>query len=428
MKKFHIETYGCQMNRSDSNALTRLLETAGHTSVESVPSADVVILNTCSVRQHAEDKVYSRLGALAKKYAGSKTIFVIGCLAQQQADLLAKDFPNVDFVVGTHNLHMIPGLIEGCASAPASFCGTEELHFLEPGVEADLPFLSSVTVIHGCDNYCSYCVVPFVRGRERSKPSGQVVEEIRTLAGRGVVEVLLLGQNVNSYGKEPKDVSFAELLGLVNGIGGIRRIRFLTSHPKDFSDELADAVVSLPKVCKYVHLPLQSGSDDVLARMNRKYTLADYTRIVEKIRQKDPGVSLTTDILTGFPGETNRDFRLTLDALRTIRFDDAYMFKYSHRKGTAASRLEEALSEEEKTARLNEIIRTQREISKEKAGDCVGKTYEVLVEGPSRKNPDELLSRTGANRVVIVSAKGRSPGEFHTVTVGELRGSTLYAG
>jgi tRNA-2-methylthio-N6-dimethylallyladenosine synthase len=430
MKKFHIETFGCQMNQSDSSALHHLLVSTGHAATASVDEAEVVILNTCSVRQHAEDKVYSRIGALAKRYGAAKRVVVIGCLAQQEADRFSRDFPTVDFVVGTHNLHRIPELIDGCLEAPKAFCATDELHFLEPGVDRDLPFLASLTVIHGCDNYCSYCIVPYVRGRERSKPSRQIVGEVKALAGRGVVEVLLLGQNVNSYGRTPADVTFAELLGLVDGIGGIRRIRFLTSHPKDFSDELVDAVAGLAKVCRYVHLPLQSGSDRILAAMNRGYGMEQYLRIVRRIREKcggDGEVSLTTDILTGFPGETEEDFQSTLDALRTIRFDDAYMFKYSHRKGTAAGTLAESLSEGEKTARLNEVIRVQRGISRERSLKCLGRSCEVLVEGPSRRDPAELTARTGTNRVVIVPSAGRRPGEFHTVTVKELRGSTLFA-
>jgi len=421
-RKFYIETYGCQMNQADSDALVHKLQTHNFLKTSDPNDADFLILNTCAVRQHAEDKVYSRIGVFNKKYKGSKKIIVLGCLAQAEKKELNKKHPAVDFVIGTYHLSDIVNILQKEQTIATSF---NQYHFLESVPEERFFFKAKIDISHGCNNFCSYCIVPYVRGREISRSSKTILENIQRLVQAGVIEIMLLGQNVNSYGQDTKDISFPELLYKISTIDGLKRIRFLTSHPKDFSDELIDVIFSSDKISKYIHLPLQSGSDTVLEKMGRNYTFEHYKSIVDKIRKKNPNTALTTDIMVGFHGEGEKEYQETLDAVKTIRFDDIYMFKYSKRKMTKAFSLEETISEEEKSLRLQNLINIQREISLEKKQKLIGKTVEVLVEEPSKLNPNHMKARTDTNFVVIIPSKNKKIGHFYNITLSSIKGQTL---
>lgn len=411
--KFFIETHGCQMNAYDSAFICELLKRFGYQEVTKVEEADLILINTCSVRERAERKAISRIAEYNSLRRKGKELLIgiVGCMAQRLGERLVESRVRPDFIVGPDAYDSIPEVLEKLKVRERPIV---DIHRDSSAIYSFRPsdytsVTAFVTVMRGCNNYCSYCVVPYVRGSERSKPHEAIITEIRHLIALGVKEITLLGQNVNSY--RDGDVDFARLLEIVNGIEGLERIRFTTSHPKDLSQGIVDAVRHLPKVCEHLHLPLQSGSDRILKLMNRKYTFGEYFGLIKRIRDSIPDIAVSTDILVGFPGETLEDHEATLRALEDVRFDSAFMFKYSPRSGTVASRLKEEVSEEEKVRRLNEVIAIQNSIIDQKKRDLVGKMVEVLIEGESSRHPGYLYGRTRKNWLAIVPSKGVSKGE-----------------
>lgn len=406
MKKFYIHTMGCQMNVNDTEKMSGLLGVEGYCPTGELREADLIILNTCSVRQKAEQKFFSELGTLKnlKKTRPEVRIAVAGCIAQQQGKKIFTRAPHADYVFGPQNMHRLPDLLNG----PSHVVANEDNPDL---AETDLPVRRNqggrawVTIMYGCNNFCTYCIVPFTRGREKSRPSENIVREIAGLAENGFREITLLGQNVNSYNS---DIDFPGLLTKVNFIEAIERIRFVTSHPKDLSLNLISAVRELDKVCEHIHLPLQSGSDRILLEMNRGYTYGDYCKSVASLRKAMPDISITTDIITGFPGETEADHAQTITALNGIRFDGVYAFKYSPRPGTRAAEKEAQISRETASRRLAEILEACDDISLKLNNELINTVQEILVEGISGTVGDMLLTgRTRSGK--IVNFKGAMP-------------------
>jgi len=420
----YIKTFGCQMNEYDSLRILKSLETAGYTRAASYKEASVILLNTCSVRQKAEEKVYSELGRLKKlkQHNPDLIIGVGGCVAQQEGKNLLRNFPQVDLVFGTHAIAQVAKLLARCQATRNKIVSTDmngaEIYPAERYVPEEKQVTAFVSIMQGCENFCSYCIVPYVRGRERSRKPEDIVNEITRLADYGVKEVTLLGQNVNSYGKTltpPR--TFPELLHAVHNIAGIERIRFVTSHPKDLSAELIQAFKDLDKVCEHIHLPLQSGSDRILALMNRAYTAADYLNKVEALRAAVPAISITSDMLVGFPGETEKDFQATLEIVAHVEFDDLFLFRYSDRKGTPASAFPEKVPYTAMIERLEALKALQREISVKKNQRMIGQTVPVLFESRSKRNPDHLAGRTRTNKVVNCRAPAELLGDTARVNI-----------
>jgi tRNA-2-methylthio-N6-dimethylallyladenosine synthase len=424
-RRFYIETYGCQMNIYDSGVISEILVGEGHEPVGSAVDADLVLVNTCSVRDRAERKALSRLVDLSatRKDRPDLLIGIVGCMAQRLGAKLARKGTGADLVVGPDSYRALPRIIAGLEKDRGPVVETTQdagcMYTYRPEVcDAVSAF---VTIMRGCDNFCSYCIVPYVRGRERSKPLGDIIREIEHLVGLGVSEVTLLGQNVNSYGDGRTD--FADLLETVNGVQGLKRVRFTTSHPKDLAPKVIDRIQDLPKVCEHLHLPLQSGSDRVLALMNRRYTCRDYRRIVDLARSAIPGIAITTDIMVGFPGETRSDHQATLSAMEAIAFDSAFMFKYSERDGTDAALLADDVEDDEKVTRLRQVIELENSIVDAKKQALLGDEVEILVEGESRREPGFLVGRTRKNWLAKLPRKGVSKGE---VVVAEVTGVTRW--
>lgn len=407
-KRFYLETFGCQMNVVDSERIVALLEGIGYRQVEAPESADLVLLNTCSIRDKAERKVYGHLGRFKPIKAENPGLIigVGGCVAQQEGQRLLDKLPYLDLVFGTHNVHKLPDMVRDVEENRARCLETEFLDRdtrlrLFPDRAPGESVSRFVTVMQGCDNFCSYCIVPYVRGREVSRPSAEVLDEVRYLAGQGVREVTLIGQNVNSYGrKEEGEISFAQLLHCVQEIEGIERIRFTTSHPKDLSDELIDCFGALDKLCWHLHLPVQSGSDRILHSMNRGYTRAQYLRIVRRLKEVCPEIRLTSDIIVGFPGESEADFADTLSLMEEVRYADVFSFLYSSRPETAAAKLKDDLTPEIKQQRFGRLIALQESASASIWAADQGQVLEVLVEGESRQGGGQLFGRTTWNRIV----------------------------
>ncbi len=415
------------MNVCDSRKIGHLFVNQGYQLTDDSRSADLIVINTCSVREKPELKLFSALGRYIplKRRRPELVIAVGGCVAQQWGEKLLERCPGLDIVFGTHQLDSLPQLV------------TTARHFRKPasstaflsrpgGLEvmakpSSVAVSAMVTIMQGCDNFCSYCIVPYVRGREYSRSSSAIVEEVRRLAEAGIKEIMLLGQNVNSYGlKAPGEISFAELLGRVHEIKGIERIRFTTSHPKDMSDELISAFAVLPKLCPSLHLPLQAGSDAVLQRMGRGYTVAVYLESVEKLRRLVPHIALTTDIIVGFPGESAADFQQTLTMLKKVGYDQIYSFKYSARPGTRAADYDDMISDEEKRSRLACCQAFQDEISQALLVAQVGKVAEVLVTGPSKRGEGEWSGRTPESRIVNFPAPAEiAAGDTYQVKIVE---------
>ncbi len=406
MRTFHIITFGCQMNEHDSERMAGILEQQGCVPSAGPEDADVIVLNTCSIREKAEQKFYSELGRLRlleERPNGRRRIAVAGCIAQQEGGRILSRVPGVDLVVGTADLSRL-SLLAGDGPAPlrpvVATGGDPDHHLARLPASRRDRVKAWVPVMYGCDNFCAYCVVPYLRGRERSRPAEDVVQEVRDLAGRGYREVTLLGQNVNSYGKGAAGaVPFPGLLRMVDAVEGIERIRFVTSHPRDLSDELIRAMRDLPKVCEALHLPAQSGSDRVLASMRRGYTADEYREKVRRLRDAVPDIALTTDIIAGFPGETEEDLERTLDLLGRTEFDNIFAFKYSVRPKTAARDLPGHLPEEVKDERLERVLALQRKVTLDRNRGLIGSVREVLVDGRSRRG-GMLTGRTRQNRVV----------------------------
>jgi tRNA-2-methylthio-N6-dimethylallyladenosine synthase len=406
-KRVYIETYGCQMNEHDSERMILLLETLHYKETQEAERADLILINTCSVREKPEHKVYSALGRYKRlKERRGAILGVAGCVAQQEGEHLLDRVPYVDLVVGTQSVHLLPQLVRRIEEERQRICETgpdpEGKYLVTPLPHSPLTQVKShVTIMQGCNHFCSYCIVPYVRGRERSRPSAEIIEEVKRLAAMGVKEVCLLGQNVNSYGKGvPGEMAFPELLERINGIEGIRRIRFTTSHPEDLSEALVQSFSTLGKLCEHIHLPFQSGSDRILQRMRRGYTRASYLREVERFRTVRPSIAITADVIVGFPGEEEKDFEETLDVVRAVGFDDLFSFKYSQRKGTRAADYQDQVDPEVKQDRLSTLQVIQREITYQKNRAVEGRVEEVLVEGPSKQGQHDVTGRTGTNKVV----------------------------
>jgi len=423
-KKLYIQTFGCQMNVHDSEQIAALLKPCGYEETDRASRADVILVNTCSIREKAAQKVYSQLGrfSLLKKDKPGLIIGVGGCLAQQFGKKMLQRVPFVDLIFGTHNNHLIPDLLERVKTARSPVVETAFRESVPSiGFHAVPPkgaISAFVTIMQGCNNFCSFCVVPYVRGREESRKPEAIVEEIRVLAEHGIREVTLLGQNVNSYGSTLGDGSnFPKLLREINRIDGIERIRFTTSHPKDLSDELIECFVSVEKLCGHIHLPVQSGSDSILRRMNRRYTKADYLKKVEKLRSTCPGISITSDVIVGFPGETDADFEETLHLMREVKFDGLFSFQYSEREGTAALAYRDKVRDCHKRERLRFLQALQDEHTLEKNKNWVGQDVWVLVDGYSRNSRSEVSGRTTTNRIVNFRGESSWIGETVAVTI-----------
>ena len=400
--KYHIITYDCQMNVHDSEKLAGMLSEIGYTETSSQHDADLVLFNTCCVRENAELKVYGNVGALkAYKQANPNMIIgVCGCMMQQEeiAKFIVDRFPFVDLVFGTHNLHRFPQLLLQALDSSHTIIEVldEEGTIVEHiPTKRDKGVSAWTTIMYGCNNFCSYCIVPYVRGRERSRDPEEIVNEITKLGNQGYKEITLLGQNVNSYGKDMGGgYLFHDLLSDINKINSIERIRFMTSHPKDLSKELIRTMANSEKVCEHLHLPIQAGNNRILKAMNRKYTREEYIGLVESVREAMPDIALTTDIIVGFPGESSQEFEDTLDIIKRLKFDSAYTFIYSPRKGTPAVNIEDKIRIEEKKERLAKLIEIQSKISRMKNDAYIGKVKEVLVEGRSKTNDKVLTGRT----------------------------------
>ncbi len=432
MPGYYVLTFGCQMNERDSEHLAGMCEAMGYKAVDDVEAADLIIINTCCVRESAEKKILGRIGQLKelKDTNPDLILAVCGCMVQQEgyAERLRKHAPHVDVWFGTHNLHELPNLI---ARARTSDEAVVDVWEAEGPVVERVPVQRKagvrafVNIIYGCNNFCTYCIVPYVRGRERSRTPESIYAEVQELVRNGYVDITLLGQNVNSYGKDlDRPTSFAELLSVLNEVEGLLRLRFTTSHPKDVSETLIRAVRDLDKVCEHIHLPVQAGGNDVLRRMNRRYTREEYLELATKIREEIPGVAITTDIIVGFPGETEEEFEQTLDLVRRVRFDAAFTFMYSPRSGTPAAKMPDQVPLEIKRARLQRLMEEQYKISLEINQQLVGTRQEVLIEGPSKTDPTMASGRTRTNKLVHFPTVGRA-GRLATVEITEAMTWTL---
>lgn len=424
-----IQTLGCQMNAKDSEKMTAILEYIGYTEIDG-PVADFVMYNTCTVRENANLKIYGRLGYLKnhKKSNPDMKIALCGCMMQEADEVqrIQRSYPFVDLVFGTHNIYKLAELLYTQIQSDRRVTDVweEPKEIVEdlPG-KRKYPFKTGVNIMFGCNNFCSYCIVPYVRGRERSREPQDIVEEVRGLAEDGVVEIMLLGQNVNSYGKTLKNpVDFAQLLRKVNEISGLRRIRFMTSHPKDLSEDLIEAMADCDKVCSHLHLPLQSGSSKILKKMNRKYTKEEYLELVSRIRKKMPDISLTTDIIVGFPGESEEDFAETLDVVRKVRYDSAYTFIYSKRMGTPAAAMENQVPEEVVKERFDRLLKEIQQISSEITDSRVGQTVPVLFEERNLQDSKLMTGRLSNNAVVHCPGEESLVGQIKQVRLRESRG------
>jgi len=402
-----VETYGCAQNESDSEKLKGMLFDMGYGFCDDAKKADLILYNTCAVRENAELRVFGNIGAVKnlKRKNPELILGVCGCMMQQEhiAEIIKKRYPHVDMVFGTHALYRFPEILAGAMAENRVFDTETEDGSIFEGIsyKRDEPPLAKIPIMYGCNNFCSYCIVPYVRGRERSRDKEDILKEIKEVAASGYKEVMLLGQNVNSYGNDLESgLSFARLIKEVAKVEGIERIRFMTSHPKDISDELIEVMATEPKVCSQLHLPVQSGSSRILEKMNRKYTREQYLEIVKKVREKIPGIVLTTDIIVGFPGETNEDFEETMSLLSEVEYDLIFSFIYSKRKGTPAAEMPDVLTDEEKHKNFDRMIELQNIISKKKNDEYMGRIEEILVEGTSKTNPEFLSGRTSGGKIV----------------------------
>ncbi|HYE84358.1 MAG TPA: tRNA (N6-isopentenyl adenosine(37)-C2)-methylthiotransferase MiaB [Clostridia bacterium] len=427
-KFMHVLTFGCQQNNSDSEKIMGMLAEMGYTHTDKKEQADVIIINTCCVRENAELKLYGNIGALKQLKVDNPALIigVCGCMMQQEhaVEMIKKKYRHVDIIFGTHNIYKLPELLERSMDEKYTLIdilNTEGTIIEDIPVLREEKFKAWVTVMYGCNNFCSYCIVPHVRGRERSRKPEDIIKEIEGLASDGCKEVTLLGQNVNSYGKDLEmAIDFADLIRRVNDIEGIERIRFMTSHPKDISEKLIHTMRECKKVCEQLHLPFQAGSNEILRRMNRKYTKEEYLNKVIKAKQEIPGVALSTDVIVGFPGETDHDFEETLDVLRQVEFDQVFMFIYSKRKGTPAADMKDASSYEEKHRNFDKLVKLQNDISRKANEAYLGKTVEVLVEGTSKNDPGKLTGRTRTGKVVNFSGKDGITGKLVNVNINEI--------
>lgn len=416
--KYTILTMGCQLNENDSEKLCGMLEKMGYTKTEKQNDADLALFNTCCVRENAEDKLFGKLGELKRLKEQKGIIIAIGgCMMQEKhiTDKIKESYPFVDILFGTHTLHKFP---EDLCEVIEEKRKLEDILDIDGKIYEGLPIKrdskikASVTIMNGCNNFCSYCIVPYVRGRERSRQPRDIIEEVKKLAKEGYKEITLLGQNVNSYLRVEREKnipfeeyqgvnSFATLLRAINKIDGIERIRFISPHPKDFTDDVIEAIADCEKVCKLVHLPLQSGNTKVLKEMNRKYTKEQYLNLVEKMKNKIPNLTLSTDIIVGFPGETDEEFEDTLEVVEKVRFEQVYMFIYSRRVGTPGDKMQNQIPEDIKHKRFDKLKALVESQIEENNKKYIGTTQKILVEGESKNNSNMLSGRTESNKVVI---------------------------
>ena len=434
-KKATVITYGCQMNVNESAKMKQILQTMGYEIVDDIDDSDLVFLNTCTVREGAAVKVYGKLGDLKRlkeKKNGKMIIGVTGCLAQEVRDEFIKKTPYVDLVLGNQNIGRIPDIIERLEKG-------EDVHVVMVEDEDELPqrvdadfgddIVASISITYGCNNYCTFCIVPYVRGMERSVPLHEIVQDVKKYTEKGYKEILFLGQNVNSYGSDLADETdnFAKLLRESAKIEGDFWIKYVSPHPKDFTDEVIEAIADNSKIARMLHLPLQSGSTKILNAMNRGYTKKEFITLAKKIKEKIPDIGLTTDIIVGFPGETDEDFQDTMDVVNEVGFENAFMFMYSKRSGTPAATMEEQVEEQVKSERLQQLMRLQNYKAKEESQKYLGKTVKVLVEGPSRKNPEMLTGRTSTHKIVLFkSDRTDLKGKFVHTRIYEAKTWTLY--
>lgn len=435
-KRLYVETYGCQMNVGDSEILVSIMQDAGYRYTEDIASADVILVNTCSIRDNAEQRIWGRLREFHryKKARRGLVVGIVGCMAERLREALFERETVVDVVAGPDSYRDLPRLVALAATGGHGVnvqLSQEETYGDIRPVRLDRNGVSAfISIMRGCNNFCSYCVVPYTRGRERSRDPQTILREAKELFAAGYREVTLLGQNVNSYRwtGEGEETDFPALVEAVASVSPLLRVRFATSHPKDLSDRLIEVMASHANICRAVHLPAQSGSDRMLAAMNRKYTRAWYLERVAAIRRRMPDCAVTTDLIAGFCGEREEDHRQTLALMREVGYDSAYMFKYSQRPGTLASRtMTDDVSEAEKTARLNEIIALQNELSAESNGRDVGKVFEVLVEGASRRSSEQLCGRTSQNKMVVFDRTGdTAAGDYVQVRITGCTSATLF--
>jgi len=421
--KYYIETYGCQMNVADSDLIASILNDAGYQPAESIDEADLLLFNTCSVREHAEQRVLGRISneRHRKKSKPGLKIILLGCMAQRIGQKLLSEDTGIDYVVGVDQYRALPAILKGEPSALLDFDSSEVYEELMPMHSGSR--CGFVTIMRGCNNFCTYCIVPYVRGRERSRPYQEIVNDVRRALDMGLKDITLLGQNVNSYSWQ--DISFPKLLRAINDIEGLYRLRFITSHPKDFSDELIEAMRDCDKICEHIHLPLQSGDTETLSRMNRGYSYEHYLSRVQKLRSAIPNVAITTDLIAGFPGETETQFEATLAAMREIEFDYAFCFKYSPRSGTQAADYQEQLPEATRLERLQRMIDLQRDITYRKFQNQIGKTVEVYVEDISKKSNEQLSGKTRDFKIAVLSGKESQIGSLIKAKVIDATAGTL---
>ena len=423
------------MNVNESAKMKQILQTMGYEIIEDIDDSDLVFLNTCTVREGAAVKVYGKLGDLKRlkeQKNGKMIIGVTGCLAQEVRDEFIKKTPYVDLVLGNQNIGRIPDIIERIEKG-------EDVHVVMVEDEDELPqrvdadfgddIVASISITYGCNNYCTFCIVPYVRGMERSVPLHEIVKDVKKYTEKGYREILFLGQNVNSYGSDLADDTdnFAKLLRESAKIEGDFWIKYVSPHPKDFTDEVIEAIADNSKIARMLHLPLQSGSTKILNAMNRGYTKEEFITLAKKIKEKIPDIGLTTDIIVGFPGETEEDFQDTMDVVNEVGFENAFMFMYSKRSGTPAATMEEQVDEQVKSERLQQLMRLQNYKAKEESQKYLGKTVKVLVEGPSRKNPEMLTGRTSTHKIVLFKSPGTDlKGKFVNTKIYEAKTWTLY--
>ncbi len=430
-KLIYMETFGCQMNVNDSERIITMLSDLGYTPTNEPSAADMILLNTCSVRGGAEEKVYKRLQNLKiyKRDGKSQIIGVGGCVAQQEGEELLKKFHFLDLVFGTHNLHLLPDMVKGAEQgerrSETAFIDNDQRLDLFPTIKGQSRLSRFVTVMQGCDNFCSYCIVPYVRGREISRRSADILTEVRQLADEGVREIVLLGQNVNSYGlKAGNEPTFADLIRQVSEVSGIERIRFTTSHPKDMSDDLIACYGDVPNLCGQVHLPAQSGGNAVLQRMKRVYNRESYLEKVRKLKAIRPGIVITGDIIVGFPGETDQDFEDTLSLIEEVRYIDLFTFVYSSRPGTRAADLPDEMTRSQKLARLDRLMAIQKRINLEICHEYVGGLQAVMVEGEG-KLPGQVSGKADNGRIVNFSGDPALIGSFVDVRIAKAYPNSL---
>lgn len=430
---YFIETYGCQMNEHDSEKISWILENMNYKEAQDITEADFIIYNTCLVRENAELKVYGKIGALKqlKREKPNLMIAICGCMMQREEvrNVITSKHKHVDIIFGTHNIHKLPQLINNHLQTGNTIVDIlEDSREIIENIDANrtYSYKAYINIMYGCNNFCTYCIVPYTRGREMSREPENIIKEIEELAKNGCKEITLLGQNVNSYGKTLEyDYSFAELLKDINEIDGIERIRFMTSHPKDLSNDLIHSYATLDKLCGHLHLPVQSGSNKVLKEMNRKYTREDYLSIVYKLKELVPNIAITTDIIVGFPGETEEDFNHTLDLVNEVKFDSAYTFLYSVREGTLAAKMENQIDYKVKHNRFQRLSDTLNEISLDINQKLIGKTVEVLVEDISKNNPDVLTGRTKTSKLVHFKGNKELIGSLVNVKIEDVKTFTL---